>query len=85
MSDAKTQTTQERQLDAWVEGKPFHNTEDDECCPDFSCCQPHLLQPVEVRKAFRDRPELRNGFLMQFLSTAFSNERVHIAGYHYDQ
>lgn len=28
----------------WVNGKPVHNTVDDECCPDFSCCFPTLFE-----------------------------------------
>lgn len=43
----------EKQLDEWVKGNPIHNKVDDECCPDFSCCRPHLLIPEERRKAFK--------------------------------
>lgn len=25
---------------AWVDGTPLHNGIDNECCPDFSCCNP---------------------------------------------
>lgn len=52
----KGNTYQERctdQLNKWVEGKPEHNTVDDECCPDFSCCQPESLQPKTVRETFK--------------------------------
>lgn len=80
----QTKTTRELQLSSWLEGKPFHNTDDDECCPDFSCCKPEALQPLEVRKLFCERPELRDGLLMQFLSEALSDEKVHIAGYNYE-
>lgn len=27
----------------WVNGQPRHNDIDNECCPDFSCCHPHLF------------------------------------------
>ena len=27
----------------WVEGRPTHNMVDDECCPDFSCCEPEMF------------------------------------------
>lgn len=56
-----------------------------ECCPDFSCCEPELLQPVEVRKAFAaaDR-EGRMKFLMSFLGASLAKSapelKVHIAG-----
>lgn len=29
---------------AWAMGKPYHNSIDDECCPDFSCCKPDLFE-----------------------------------------
>jgi hypothetical protein len=28
----------------WAMGRPYHNNIDDECCPDFSCCQPDLFE-----------------------------------------
>ena len=27
----------------WAAGNPYHNRIDDECCPDFSCCEKHLF------------------------------------------
>lgn len=41
------------QLDEWVKGNSIHNDVDDECCPDFSCCNPNLLQPKEIRETFK--------------------------------
>lgn len=39
------------QLITWVEGISHHNNIDDECCPDFSCCQPEMFQKEdEIRK-----------------------------------
>lgn len=38
------------QLFAWAEGRPFHNTIDDECCPDFSCCYPDLFVKDETER-----------------------------------
>ena len=60
--------TPEEQLELWVQGKPVHNKTRDECCPDFSCCDPDLLAPTEVRKAFKAASEKeRLKFLGQFL------------------
>ena len=42
------------QLEEWVKGNPIHNTKDEECCPDFSCCTPQCLQPLEIRKTFQE-------------------------------
>ena len=41
-----------KQLQSWLEGKPVHDTVNDQCCPDFSGCVPELLAPFETRKAF---------------------------------
>ena len=40
------------QLVEWLRGNPQHNVRRDECCPDFSCCSPHLLWPIELRRKF---------------------------------
>ncbi len=76
------------QLDEWVKGNPIHNTIDEECCPDFSCCKPEFLQPLEVRETFKEvckkeseekfNPEhhpyndAKMGMLMSFLGSAMS-------------
>lgn len=43
-----------KQLDAWLEGKPFHDNIIDQCAPDFSCCNPDLLSPYNERKKYYD-------------------------------
>jgi hypothetical protein len=40
------------QLAMWVRGQSVHDTERDECCPDFSCCNPELLAAKEEREHF---------------------------------
>lgn len=42
--DARRKERANAQLLAWAQGRPYHNTVDDECCPDFSCCHPDLLE-----------------------------------------
>lgn len=75
------------QLEEWVKGNSIHNSMDEECCPDFSCCSPELLQPLEIRKTFKEvckkadeegfNPEhhpyddAKMGMLMSFLSNLF--------------
>lgn len=77
-----------RQLEEWVKGNPIHNTTDDECCPDFSCCKPEFLQPLEIRKTFKEvckkadeegfNPEYhpyddaKMGMLMSFMGNAMN-------------
>ena len=78
-----TTTTVEHQLSEWVAGRSHHNVAREECCPDFSCCQPELLASAEVREAFRDGSEaMRMEMLGMFLGTAFESagKSVHIAG-----
>ena len=40
------------QLNEWVAGRPWHNAVRDECCPDFSCCNPDKMWPKEMRVEF---------------------------------
>lgn len=79
--------TPDEQLDEWVKGNPIHNKDRDECCPDFSCCEPDLLAPENVRIAFRDadeatRTQMLSMFLGQLieLKTRNGGPVVHIAG-----
>jgi len=67
------------QLAEWLAGRPFHA---EQCCPDFSCCQPSLLAPEDERRLFVERPELRDNLCMGFLGRAMAHlgKQVHIAG-----
>ena len=40
------------QLRRWVKGESVHNEDRDECCPDFSCCNPDSAAPQFERDAF---------------------------------
>ena len=44
--------TWRQQLDSWVNGRSIHNPTRNECCPDFSCCQPSLRWPRPKRRRF---------------------------------
>lgn len=73
------------QLRLWVGGKSIHNKKRDECCPDFSCCQPHLLVPEHERKAFaeahrKEDEKTKSSMLFEFLGRAFSSPKVYVAG-----
>ena len=76
--------TPEEQLREWVKGNPVHNDERDECCPDFSCCTGKIA-PREVRERFAKawlsgEEEVVAEMLMMFLSRAFSEENIYVAG-----
>ncbi|OHB67437.1 MAG: hypothetical protein A2V70_03780 [Planctomycetes bacterium RBG_13_63_9] len=79
--------TYDEQLLLWLQGKNVHlrssrRGESFSCCPDFSCCQPSLAQPIAVRRAFVNKPNERDGMLMRFLGrlveSAVPSNRVFI-------
>ena len=75
--------TYTEQLDAWVAGNSIHKQDTNECCPDFSCCQPELGIPIEQRILFRDHPEHQHKMLMVFLGALISSmtdKEVYLAG-----
>lgn len=94
MKVIKGNTYKERynnQLEEWARGNPIHNNIDNECCPDFSCCELDLLQPDEIRKTFKEvfnkehhpYDDAKMGMLMSFLGGMIgtvSDKKVHIAG-----
>ncbi len=75
------------QLEQWVNGNAIHNTVDDECCPDFACCNKDMKTPKDVRerfaKAIKDndeatKMEMLGMFLGQSMATMGKN--VYVAG-----
>jgi len=34
----------------WAQGKVYHNKIDDECTPDFSCCEPDMFEKDEDKR-----------------------------------
>ncbi len=83
MSDP--QLTPERQLELWLAGDSQCPSTSNECCPDFSCCNPKLRVPIETRQAFVDgnaetREHLCFGFLCGFVEKETEPGDVHVAG-----
>ena len=84
--------TPEEQLDKWVAGESVHDHENDQCCPDFSCCKPELLVSIGEREIFQElflagnESEINSmlmGFLGRSIELMFKSEpRVHIIGEH---
>ncbi len=77
------------QLELWLNGESVHNDERDECCPDFSCCQPQLLADAATRQLFYDayvaketkvEAALLGGFLGGAISNAVPKKKVYLAG-----
>lgn len=77
----------EYQLEYWSKGVSVHNEVDDECCPDFSCCNKKMNTPKEVRERFvkavndkddKTKMEMLGMFLGQAMATM--DKKVYIAG-----
>jgi hypothetical protein len=71
--------TPEEQLKQWLNGESIHNTDRDECCPDFSCCRPEFMAPKEERERFAKASlegdeRTTNAMLCEFLSRAMRIE-----------
>ncbi len=81
--------TPEEQLELWVAGESVYNETTDECCPDFSCCNPKINTPIETKKRFqkaflKGQDDVFMPILMMFLSEAIAKEKlgnVHVAGF----
>lgn len=57
--------------------------EDGECCPDFSCCNPDLQWPKELRQKFKEADEaVRESMLIMSLSQVMASqgESINIGG-----
>lgn len=70
----------------WVKGNPRHNSVDEECCPDFSCCDPELLASQKIRQQFytaylndddATSSRLLGRFLDKLIKKEFPDEKVH--------
>jgi len=75
--------TPKEQLRLWVAGDSRCPNTHNECCPDFSCCDPKLLAPLARRQAFvqakgAERNKMLMGFLGGFTDTLDAD--VHLAG-----
>ena len=82
----------EKQLKAWVEGKPYHAKQ---CCPDFSCCEPELLADEGIRKTFYEVYKSGGNtdpFMLMFLEAGIKllteqgkiKKKVYVAGFEYE-
>jgi len=48
------------QLDQWVLGTSMHNPVRDECCPDFSCCDPKGKMDKDLRIKFSNAVKMKD-------------------------
>jgi hypothetical protein len=73
--------TPEQQLRDWAAGKSVCPNTKHECCPDFSCCKPHLAWPPEKRAKFivadqRTREKMMMGALSALTESV--GEKAHV-------
>jgi len=86
-----------KQLREWLVGHPRHNglksDPRSECCPDFSCCKPEYLAPLEEREAFvaadqandeRQRGKMLGMFLGRLIAGEFPDKKVAITDGEHD-
>ena len=82
--------TPEEQLEKWVAGESIHDHENDQCCPDFSCCRPDLAAHIGDREIFQKyfleenecgTMTMLTGFLMKALEN-YTKTKVHIVSEH---
>jgi len=74
--------TAQEQLEKWVRGENVHNKTNDECCPDFACCQSNNHWPTPLRLKFQET-YLSGGDVMPMLLMALSGvvpDDVYVAG-----
>lgn len=77
------------QLEKWVSGESVHNTEIDECCPDFSCCKSGIKTDKATKIKFYEavmsgdedtKMSMLFGFLGELMAITENTHRVYIAG-----
>lgn len=83
------QQSVDHQVKHWADGIPTHNPIGDECCPDFSCCNPSSLMDEGARKRFLNAhlsgdDETKSKMSLMCLGELLSDENVYIAGEDHD-
>jgi len=77
----------DKQTNDWLNGKSNHNNVDDECCPDFSCCNRGMMAPKSEREEFCHAREKHNSkkvsrmlgvFLGRIIDKKFPKNKVTI-------
>lgn len=61
----------DQQTISWINGKPYHNKIDNECTPDFSCCNPSLLANSGERMLFLEAINKNNTVSRDKMLTVF--------------
>ena len=83
--ERRAKMTVNKQLELWLQGKPVHNKTRNECCPDFSCCNPKLLAPKKIRQVFVNASRTGdhgtvNKMLGAFLTKMLEAHNFHVKG-----
>ncbi len=59
------------QLETWAEGESLHNDVDHQCCPDFSCCHPHLASNIRTRQLFVESLAIKDVGLLEEIASFY--------------
>jgi hypothetical protein len=70
--------TPEEQLSQWAAGESVCPNTKHECCPDFSCCRPKLLWPVEKREKFVAADQGTREKMMMGALTALIGQKLNV-------
>lgn len=65
------------QLNLWLAGQSLHLEMPDLCCPDYSCCQPELLAPLEERELYVEARNRRDIPTLTRLDCMFLGRLIH--------
>lgn len=65
---------------SWVNGKPYHNKTDNECTPDFSCCNKELLASSGERLIFLEAVKQRNQLTIEKMAQVFMERLAQFKG-----
>lgn len=68
------------QLAKWANNMPEHNTTDNECTPDFGCCNPKLLAPLEERKQFYDAIKANHQHIIRPMLVKWMQKLIDLKG-----
>lgn len=69
------------QLENWAKGKSIHNKKDDECCPDFSCCNKKIKTSIAERVKFMELYKEGGITAIAQLSADYSSKAIATEGH----
>ncbi len=72
--------TPDEQITLWVAGDSRCPNDRDECCPDFSCCKPALLMPLEERQRFQRASQSEREMMLMGALVSLVGDEIMVTG-----